>query len=368
MPSALDAHHRTSGQALDDRYRTGPLTLAAVPDQSTWDSILTELDGHLMQSWAWGEFKRQEGWRVERLLVSGASGIGMAQVLFLPRGPITTAFIPRGPHIVGDQEAVAAELLSQIDAACRRHRSLTLAIESARVTPYNADPASFGFHVLLTRFSPGRTVVVPLLEDEPLLAQMNAGTRTNIRRAGRNGVEIRREAADEAAVFGFHTLLRETSERQGFPINPPSHYLAALRLFGDDASLHVASVAGTDVAGLIAARFGDLAIYLFGASMSEQPVRGATALLQYEAMRWARSRGATRYDLWGIDDPFVASADDSLARSTSRDCAEDDGLCRFKVGFGGTVEVFPRRLEHHYHPRVVDLLRRAVSLRQASRR
>jgi lipid II:glycine glycyltransferase (peptidoglycan interpeptide bridge formation enzyme) len=357
---AQPARHRQSAA-------TAALSGAAVRDQNAWDTALQGLGGHLMQSWRWGEFKRHEGWRVERIHVTGDQGTGLAQVLFWPRGPVCTAFIPRGPAISGDSGAVAAALLPELDAACQRHRALSLAIEAGEQTPFNLQPERHGFATVQTRHSPGRTVIVPLLEDDALLAQMNSGTRAKVRRAQRHGVEIERSTPDAASVERFHAMLRETSTRQGFRINPPDHYLEALRIFGADASLHLATVEGRSVAGLIAARFGDLAIYLFGASLSDQPVRGATALLQFEAMRWARDSGSTQYDLWGIDSSQDA-ADDSLDRSISRECAEDDGLCRFKVGFGGEVVVLPRRIERAYHPHLDRVLRRVNDLRQGLRR
>ncbi len=47
-------------------------------------------------------------------------------------------------------------------------------------------------------------------------------------------------------------------------------------------------------------------------------------LLQWEAMRWAKAQGCTRYDFWGAPDNFV----------------EEDrlwGVWRFKAGFNGEV-------------------------------
>lgn len=135
-----------------------------------------------------------------------------------------------------------------------------MAIEAGAPTPYNESPGRFGFVETSSDYSPSRTVVVPLLEDEPLLAQMGSSTRTNVRGAGRNGVEIRQEPANQAAVLGFHSLLQQTATRQEVRINPPEHYLEALRLFGDDAARRVATVNGATVAGLITARFGNEAI------------------------------------------------------------------------------------------------------------
>ena len=58
-----------------------------------------------------------------------------------------------------------------------------------------------------------------------------------------------------------------------------------------------------------------------------------TYLLQWEAMRWARERGCTQYDLWGVPD---ADENTLEAEFTHR----SDGLWgvyRNKRGFGGKL-------------------------------
>jgi lipid II:glycine glycyltransferase (peptidoglycan interpeptide bridge formation enzyme) len=69
-------------------------------------------------------------------------------------------------------------------------------------------------------------------------------------------------------------------------------------------------------------------------------------LLQWEAMLWARGRGAARYDLWGVaetDDP-----DEPLA-----------GVTAFKAGFGGRVVCYAGAFDRVYQPVLHALLQRA---------
>lgn len=39
------------------------------PDSARWDDAIARLDGDLLQSWRWGEFKQRHGWNVERIHV-----------------------------------------------------------------------------------------------------------------------------------------------------------------------------------------------------------------------------------------------------------------------------------------------------------
>jgi lipid II:glycine glycyltransferase (peptidoglycan interpeptide bridge formation enzyme) len=57
-------------------------------------------------------------------------------------------------------------------------------------------------------------------------------------------------------------------------------------------------------------------------------------LLQWEAIRWAKSQGCCEYDLWGVPDVDLATLETNF---TSR----NDGLWgvyRFKRGFGGELK------------------------------
>jgi lipid II:glycine glycyltransferase (peptidoglycan interpeptide bridge formation enzyme) len=60
-------------------------------------------------------------------------------------------------------------------------------------------------------------------------------------------------------------------------------------------------------------------------------------LLQWEAMRWAKSQGATLYDLWGVaesEDP-----NDPMA-----------GVYRFKRGWGGKMIRYIGSFDYVYSP------------------
>ena len=98
-------------------------------------------------------------------------------------------------------------------------------------------------------------------------------------------------------------------------------------------------------AELIITCFGAEVIAHFGASSSELRVKGATASLQYEAMRLARTRGCTRYDMgavWDVDPPPV-----EVDRPGSRG-GDWQGIHHFKASFGGKLVARPPALERHY--------------------
>ncbi|MDO4241067.1 MAG: peptidoglycan bridge formation glycyltransferase FemA/FemB family protein [Microbacteriaceae bacterium] len=70
---------------------------------------------------------------------------------------------------------------------------------------------------------------------------------------------------------------------------------------------------------------GDNAYYVYGGSERPLTVRGMSHALQFEAMKWARDKGAKTYNLLGIAPASAKSDDDHPGYS----------LSRFKLGFGG---------------------------------
>ena len=316
--------------------------------------------GHLLQSWQWGEFKSQFGWQPERVSVSTADGDGYAQILFRKKGPISIGYIPRGPIMTGDPDLVWAALRREIDRAARRHRAITVYIEPDAAMGLRSTFDEAGVVPGPAHLQPSRTVKIPLASDDEMLKQMHQKTRYNVRLAIRRGVDVEiKQSNDKVALRQFYELLTDTSNRNEFSIHSYEYYEEFLTAFGDDAFFVFASWEGNLSAVVIAASFGDEAVYMYGASSTEHRAHGAAFLLQFEAMKWARDRGCTTYDLWGIPkvDPQSLRADDnnSIAGSKGDDWR---GIHRFKTGFGGDIVTYPETLERRYVPVLPWLARR----------
>lgn len=316
--------------------------------------------GHLLQSWKWGAFKQRHGWFPERILIESPAGLAMAQVLYRHRGPVSVGYVPRGPAFAGDATELWPELRSQIDRGALRHRALMTVIEPDRALGLTGTFREAGVVRGPAHVQPGRTVKVPLLDDDAILKQMHQKTRYNVRLAQRRSVQIEHRTPDRESVDLFYGLLKDTSERNEFSIHSHAYYNDFLQTFGDDAALLFARVDDDNIgAVLIAAAFGDEAIYMYGASSSEHRSHGAAFLLQFEAMRWARSRGCTTYDLWGIPDvdPESTRSDDSATIAGTK--GEDwRGLFRFKTGFGGTIVSYPPTMERRHVPVLPSIVRK----------
>jgi len=294
---------------------------------SEWEAFLgPRPEVHLLQTAAWAEFKSRFGWK-PRWLVRGGAG---AQVLLrgLRAGP-QLAYVPKGP--VGDW---MPHLLPELEQLCREERAFLLRVEPDQEDgdPLETALRDRGFRASPTPVQPRRTIVVSLEGDEAVwLARMNQKTRYNVQLAGRKGVQVR--PWTDLAAFG--AMMHATGDRQAFGVHHPDYYRQAYEVFHPrrECELFVAEWEGQPLAALMVFARGRRAWYFYGASTEKERARMPAYFLQFEAMRWARGRGCSEYDLWGVPDEDEAALESDF---TSR----SDGLWgvyRFKRGFGGRL-------------------------------
>lgn len=299
-------------------------------------------EAHILQSAEWGELKAGFGWSVIRLASSDCG----AQILFrrLPLG-FSMAYLPKGP--VG-ASGKWNELWREVDAHCRKHRAIMLIVEPdiwSRNGQGKDATLPPGFQPGLRSIQPPRTIVVDLTADETqILNRMKQKTRYNIRLAAKKGVRIQ----TSSDVSLFHQLLIETGQRDQFGIHSQKYYRVAYDLFHESGNCEIflAEVNGEIVAGLMVFLFGRRAWYFYGASRQKFREFMPSYLLQWEAMRWAKSRGCQEYDLWGVPD-FNEQVLEAEFKHRS------DGLWgvyRFKRGFGGELRRAIGPWERVYHP------------------
>jgi lipid II:glycine glycyltransferase (peptidoglycan interpeptide bridge formation enzyme) len=322
--------------------------VSPVIDKVEWDSFAKANSGHLLQSWKWGEFKARHGWSVERVVIIEGEHSAGAQILFKHGGPFSIAYIPRGPIVPLGEPAITEKLLAEIDQVCRSRRALNVILEPNDSLPFDRSRLDSQFVTGPAHFQPSRTVKVPLASDDELLAQMHQKTRYSVRLAQRREVGVDRAEFTPNNIDRFYGLLMDTSERNEFGVHSRQYYADFLDIFGPDALMLFAMVDGNVGAGLVSARFGKEAIYMYGGSSTEHRAHGGAFLLQFEAMRWARDAGCTDYDLWGIPEetPKIKPGD----RVTGTRGEDWAGLYRFKTGFGGEIVSYPPTLERRYRP------------------
>ncbi|WP_367113097.1 lipid II:glycine glycyltransferase FemX [uncultured Tessaracoccus sp.] len=327
-----------------------------------------------LQTPAWAEVKSE--WRGETIgFFTGETLTGVGLVLYrkLPKLPRYLAYLPEGPVLDWSRDDVA-EHLDALVAHARRRKAFAVRIGPAVVhrrwhAPTIKAAIADDEITLLSQATPDETTLegtrvlralqqrgwvtdesghgfaagqpqfnfqLPLrhpdgtqkTEDE-LLKGMNQLFRRNIRKAAKQGVEVRRGTRDELARF--HEIYLETAERDGFTGRPLAyfeHMWDALNAEREGRMrLYLAEHEGDLVAATTYVTVGDHAWYSYGASTTaKREVRGSNAV-QWQMIRDANAAGCAVYDLRGIVEG-VGKDDPEL------------GLIQFKVGTGGEAVAY----------------------------
>jgi len=313
---------------------------------SDWNTFLqNHPNAHLLQTGEWGELKSAFGWEAVRV-INGNVG---AQILFrkLPLG-FKIAYIPK---LAFDNlsSAFSQEFWKEVDVVCKKRRAIFLKIEPDTWQD-NSSLKLSSFIFSKQNIQPPRTIIVDLRgSEEDILARMKQKCRYNIRLAEKKGVIVR--AWDD--IDGFYKMIQITGGRDGFGVHSLEYYRRAHNLFHPTGvcELFVAEFESKPLAALMVFARGKRAWYIYGASNDEERNRMPTYLLQWEAMLWARSKGAEEYDLWGVPDE-----DEVTLEAQFENCSDGLwGVYRFKRGFGGELKRAAPAMDKIYNPLLYQL-------------
>lgn len=311
---------------------TTTLQKRPIDDPQTWDQTVKELpQSHVLQSWAWGDFKERHGWRAQRWLweSDGEPRAGATVLSRSIRGlPLRVMYVPKGPALDPTDGALLTQVLSDLEHLARSQRALFIKIDPDIRADTETGEAAVG--LLEERgwqFSPEQiqfrnTLCIDLAPDlDEIMSDMKSKWRYNIRLAKRRGVTVREGDVEDLALL--YDMYAETSQRGDFVIRPEAYYQDAWGNFIEAglAQPLIAEFEEEPVAMVIIYRFGPRAWYMYGASRTTHREHMPNHRLQWEAIRWAKAQGCEVYDMWGAPDELDES--DPMW-----------GVYRFKRGFG----------------------------------
>ncbi|MGH3500500.1 MAG: lipid II:glycine glycyltransferase FemX [Nocardioidaceae bacterium] len=263
--------------------------------------------------WSAGDLPEQLAAVAGYLRGAGAFGVRMGPPVPTRTWSASTvkqAIADAGIHRLGD---VPPDSSSDVGA----HLQATLRANGWRpqvsTTGFTAGQPQYVFQLPLT----GRT-------EDDLLKGMNQLWRRNIKKAGKEGVQVTQGSADDLATF--HDLYAETARRDDFTPRPLGYFQKMFTALGaedpDRIRVYLAHHESDLVAATIWVRVGGHTWYSYGASStSKRDVRGSNAI-QWQMIKDALAVGADTYDLRGITETLEIS-DPHI------------GLVQFKVGTGG---------------------------------
>lgn len=272
----------------------------ATPDEiHHWnDRIVSNPDGgNVFQGFEFAEQKKLGGW-TPRFIVADGVVITALEKRFLFH---KLWYLPKGPGVTNVRELDV--LLPGLKAFARQSGVFAIKIEPelAKKDETLADLLKLGLvkaRPIQPNFS---TVTLDISGDlDTVLASLNQKGRHAIRRAERDGVTVKRVAANDENCRAMYDLLALTAQGS-FAIRSYNYYKTFWQRYekAGRGQLFFAYFEGKVVAGAYALVLGKKSTYKDGASVRERTAYGASHLLQWEVIKWAKENGSQLHDFCG---------------------------------------------------------------------
>ncbi|MFK5645807.1 lipid II:glycine glycyltransferase FemX [Ornithinimicrobium sp. LYQ121] len=267
-------------------------------EQTPWDDAITDLGGHPLQLWGWGELKTAYHWGVQRVLFRNDEDtvVGAAQILVRPLpGPFRRLdYVPRGPVWKDGYEKPVLDALR--DHCAQELPGTLISIEPDTETTLEHEGWKHSTNTILIP----QTLILDLTrtEDE-LLADAAKKTRQYIRKSGREGLEIRRVTAREdlAAILGVY---HETASRAGFALHDDAYYYDVHDKLGDASVVFAAYQDDLPLAFVWLAASARTAFELYGGMNTLGQSLRANYALKWHAITSCKEQGISLYDMNGL--------------------------------------------------------------------
>ncbi len=285
-------------------------------DTSDWDQYVSNIEtSHFMQSYSWGQLKKQTGWNPIYLKVVENEKMRGAALLLTKRLPLINRYIyylPRGPVVDFNDNEAFLFLMNNIKLFVKDNNGIFL-----RVDPYlkkndenNLLFEQTGFKRSKKKWSfwnnPRFVFWLNLESDSKiLLMRLHKKARNEIRFPHKRGVEF--SLANISDIDDFYSLMIGTAEQKGIGFHDKNYYRKLYKTLGDTgmAQLFMARHEGRAIATGMSLVYGKRAWLMYLASSKKHFHFRPNRALQWEMIKWAKEKGCTVYDFRGTaaDDP-----------------------------------------------------------------
>ncbi len=301
---------------------TKPITSSS---REAFNSVVT----HPLQSYEWGEFREKTGLQVIRQGIYDKDTLvdGFQMTVHpIPKTPWTIGYLPKG-------NVPSSYLIDELKTFGRQARNLFVQLEPNVIksilsregklsTPeagkdfmrvINHHPAIVpSAHPLFTQY----TFHLDLTPSEDtLLKQMHQKARYNIRVSQKHQVTVQEDNSAKAFAE-YLRLTDETTTRQGFYAHGKHYHQLQWEMLNHKPTanqltshLLTATYQGKTLAAWILFVFKDTLYYPYGASSSEHREVMASSAIMWEAIRFGKKMGLTKFDMWGALGPQADSKD-----------------------------------------------------------
>lgn len=313
---------------------------------------------HPLQSWEWGEARKQTGVEVLRLgEYQNNKLIYVFQLTFhkIPKTNYKIGYLPRSVTPTKD-------VLHFLAIYSKKNKVIFIKIEPYIIKNLESKIQNSELKILNSKFSilnsphplfPNWTQILDLNKSkEELLKSFHSKTRYNIRLAEKKGVIVK-EMSNESGFKIFSKLYFETCKRQKyFGHTQKYHQIIWDNLKKNIAHILVAFYNEIPLASYELFYFKNTLYYPYGGTSLEYRNLMASNLLMWEAIKLGKKLGAKKFDMWGSLPP---NYDEKNPWS---------GFTRFKTGYGTEFVKFIGSYDLVINPFLYQIYNFIYSLRE----
>jgi len=317
------------------------MELREITSKEEWEGFLAQCAGKtFLQSWNWGDFNVAMGSKIWRFgIYNNAKLFSVVLVIKVLAKRGTFLYIPHGPVFLGDldikdKKEVFELVLAQLIGFSKEEK-----LDFIRISPLLPETdenknmlADLGF-----RNSPMPASAYEAtwkldiyLPEEDLVHKMRKTTRYLIKKATENPDISIAKSSNLGDIEIYQKLNKAVSKRQKFVPFSDDFIKNEFEIFDKDkqALFLFGKYKGEIVAGAMIIFWSGIAFYHQAASLTKFSKLSIPYLLQWEAIKEAKSMGCKVYDFWGFTDP---------EKFPKHPWA---GPTLFKMGFGGYKEEY----------------------------
>ncbi len=265
---------------------------------SNWDSLIINNPdgGSIFSSFEYATIKKLTNY-TPRFIIAGRYAVTILEKRTVPLG--TLWYIPKGPNVTSTKELLT--VTSAIQPLAKKAHAFAIRIESELDLTAHTTLERHGMKKARPIIPSPSTITLDISNplEEVLLSLPQKG-RHAIRRAERDGVTVQQVPTSEKNCRQMYSLLKDTAEGQ-FGIRSYNYYKSFWQHFSGASlgQLFFAYYEGEIVAGAFAMTLGKKSTYKDGASIRKRTAYGASHLLQWKVIEWAKARGVTLHDFCG---------------------------------------------------------------------
>ncbi|MFB6226147.1 MAG: lipid II:glycine glycyltransferase FemX [Candidatus Paceibacteria bacterium] len=301
-----------------------------IENNKRWDKFIDQQKYQpFVQSHKFGEFykKRGEDYWIFGIFENG-NLIGGSLVVSTHARRGNFLYLPYGPIIDFNNEQALSKLMDEISKFAKNN-----GYDFLRISPFKQDSEdnrqilkqqgciSAPMHII------AETSLVLDLEQkkDKIMMNMKKNHRNMVRRCMREDVEIEKRTDREALeeLNDMHDIVAEKHDFERFPREYVNNEFRTFAEDGEALIFHAYLPDGELDSSAIIIFYGNMAVYRHSAALRKNNKLSTSYLIQWEAIKEAKSRGMKWYNFWGIA-PDDASKDHPFY-----------GITKFKKGFGG---------------------------------